>query len=106
MAKLDSFFNPKSIAVIGASTNPEKLGYAVVKNLIESGFTNRGVVYPINPTAVNILGLRCYPSVIDVLEPVDLAVIVFPMLYASVGKKRYQRRLSSVLDFVKLGRKG
>jgi acetyltransferase len=78
MAKLDSFFNPNSVAVIGASTNTEKLGYSVVKNLLDAGYTNRGIVYPINPTASEILGLHCYPSVLDVPEPIDLAVVVIP----------------------------
>ena len=46
---IDSFFKPTSVAVIGASTNPSKLGYAVVKNLVDCGYTKAGTVYPINP---------------------------------------------------------
>ena len=75
---LETFFNPKSVAVIGASTNPEKLGYAVVKNLQDGGYSRRGKVYPINPGATEILGFRVYPSVLDVPEEIDLAVIVIP----------------------------
>ncbi len=45
---LDAFFKPKTVAVIGASTNPSKLGYAVVKNLVDGGFTKVGKVFPIN----------------------------------------------------------
>jgi acetyl coenzyme A synthetase (ADP forming)-like protein len=75
---LDAFFKPSSIAVIGASTNPAKLGHAVVKNLIDCGYTPKGVVYPINPSAQEILGLAAYPSVLDVPGPIDLAVIVIP----------------------------
>lgn len=78
MANLDTFFNPKSVAVIGASTNPEKLGYAVVKNLLEGGFSKNGKVFPINPTAPEILGFKAYPSVLDVTGEIDLAVIVIP----------------------------
>ncbi len=75
---LDTFFNPGSVAVIGASANPEKLGHAVVKNLLVGGYSTRGKVYPINPTASEILGLRSYPSVLDVPDQIDLAVIVIP----------------------------
>src|SRR4030066_925026 len=78
MAALDTFFNPKSVAVIGASTNPEKLGYAVVKNLLDGGYVNIGKIYPINPSASEILSLKVYPSVLDVSGPIDLAVIVIP----------------------------
>jgi acyl-CoA synthetase (NDP forming) len=78
MNGLDTFFNPASVAVIGASTNSEKLGYAVVKNLLDGGYSNKGKVYPINPTAVEILGFKTYPSVLDVHDPIDLAVIVIP----------------------------
>jgi acetyltransferase len=78
MANLDTFFNPDSVAVIGASTNPEKLGYAVVKNLVDGGFSRRGKVYPINPTASEILGIKAFPSVMEVPEKIDLAVIVIP----------------------------
>lgn len=78
MANLDTFFNPQSVAVIGASTNPEKLGYAVVKNLLEGGYSGKGKVFPINPNASEILGFQAYPSVLDVPGEIDLAVIVIP----------------------------
>ncbi|MFZ2095524.1 MAG: acetate--CoA ligase family protein [Anaerolineales bacterium] len=78
MNGLDTFFNPGSVAVIGASINSEKLGYAVVKNLLDGGYSKKGRVYPINPTASEILGFTAYPSVLDVPDPIDLAVIVIP----------------------------
>ncbi len=74
--KLDAFFNPKSIAVIGASREPHKVGHRVFRNLIESGF--KGNLYPINPNANKLLGLKCYKSVLDVPSEIDLAVIVVP----------------------------
>jgi len=73
---LDSFFNPDSVAIIGASRDPEKLGYAVLANLIEGGFA--GPVYPVNPKADEILGLRAYRSITEIPEPVALAVVVIP----------------------------
>lgn len=75
---LKYFFEPKSIAVIGASANPEKLGHAVVKNLVDGGYSRRGKVYPINPGAGEILGLQAFPSVMDVPDSIELAVIVIP----------------------------
>jgi len=73
---LDMFFDPKSVAIIGAAREPGKLGYAVVDNIIKSGFT--GPIYPINPNAAEILGRQCYPSILDVPGHVDLAVITVP----------------------------
>jgi acetate---CoA ligase (ADP-forming) len=78
---LDAFFEPKSVAVIGASTNPEKLGHSVVKNLVDGGYSGKGKVFPINPGSGEILGFTSYPSVMDVPEPIDLAVIVIPYPY-------------------------
>ncbi len=78
---LNAFFEPASVAVIGASTDPNKLGYAVVKNLIDGGFSKVGKVYPINPKAEEILDLKVYSSVLDIPDPVDLAVIVIPFKY-------------------------
>jgi acetate---CoA ligase (ADP-forming) len=75
---LEPFFAPKSVAVIGASTNPSKLGYAVLKNLIDCGYTDQHKVYPINPGAEDILGIKAYPSVKDVPEKIELGVIVIP----------------------------
>ncbi|MFP3854288.1 MAG: acetate--CoA ligase alpha subunit [Anaerolineales bacterium] len=76
---IQAFFDPKSVAVIGASTSPGKLGYSVLENLIEGGFQQGGrSLYPINPSAEEILGLKVYPNVTDVPEDIDLAVIVIP----------------------------
>jgi acetyltransferase len=73
---LDSFFNPKSIAIIGASRTPGKVGYDILKNAIQYGY--QGSVYPINPGAAEILGLKAYPSLLDVPDKIDLAVVVVP----------------------------
>src|SRR5512136_2637480 len=73
---LSAFFNPHGVALIGASRDPAKLGYAVLRNLLQHGYT--GPVYPVNPKASEILGARCYPSILDVPDPVELAVIIAP----------------------------
>jgi acetyltransferase len=73
---LEAFFRPQSVAVVGASRDPEKLGYAVLANLKEGGYP--GHLYPVNPKADEILGYKAYPSVLDIPDPVDLAVLVIP----------------------------
>jgi acetate---CoA ligase (ADP-forming) len=73
---LTGLLRPKGIAVIGASTTPGKIGHTVVKNLIESGY--EGGIYPVNPTADEILGLKVYKSVLDIPDQVDAAAITVP----------------------------
>lgn len=73
---LNNFFNPKSIAIIGASRTPGKVGYDILKNTIQYGY--KGSVYPINPSATEILGLKAYPSILDVPDKIGLAVVVVP----------------------------
>jgi acetate---CoA ligase (ADP-forming) len=75
-AAMRSFFNPRSVAVIGASRTPGSIGSAVFRNLIVEGFN--GPVYPINPKADVVHSVAAYPNVLDAPGPVDLAVIVVP----------------------------
>lgn len=69
-------FNPKSVAVIGASRSPEKVGHQVLRNLVEGGY--RGKLYPVNPNARSILGVKTYPTLQDIGETVEVAVIAVP----------------------------
>ncbi|HEC56554.1 MAG TPA: hypothetical protein ENI32_01515 [Candidatus Syntrophoarchaeum butanivorans] len=73
---MNRFFEPRSIAVVGASANRSKGGYRVLQNLIEWGYTGR--IYPVNPKADEILGLKVYPSIEDLPEVPDLALLVLP----------------------------
>jgi acetyltransferase len=73
---LDPFFNPRGVAIVGASSDPRKLGYGVVRNLVE--YRYGGKVYPVNQTAKEILGHLCHPTIADVPEPLDLCVVVVP----------------------------
>lgn len=73
---LTGLLKPKSVAVIGASTNPDKIGYKVVLNLKEGGY--EGAVYPINPGAADILGYKCYPNITDVPYVIDAAIVTVP----------------------------
>ncbi|OPY54180.1 MAG: succinyl-CoA synthetase subunit alpha [Methanosaeta sp. PtaU1.Bin060] len=71
---LHDLFYPKSVAVIGASATPGKLGWNVFTNLVTHEF--KGRLYPINPKADQIYGIRAYPRISDVPEPVDVAIIL------------------------------
>ncbi len=82
MSDLDFLFDPKEVAVIGASASPQKIGYAIVSNLVKSGY--KGKIHPINPRVKEILGLPCRPSIGEVEGAVDLAVIAVPAKY-SIG---------------------
>lgn len=73
---LTGLLKPKTIAIIGASSTPGKIGYTVVSNLIQSGY--EGGIYPVNPKDSEILGFKAYPSVNDIPYVVDLAVITIP----------------------------
>ena len=73
---LESIFSPRSIAVVGASRHPGKIGYEILRNLIVNEF--QGTLYPVNPNAISIHGIRAYPSLRDIPDPVDLAVVVVP----------------------------
>ncbi|MCL6477173.1 MAG: acetate--CoA ligase family protein [Peptococcaceae bacterium] len=70
---LEAFFNPKSIAVIGASGNPLKPGGVPIGALLKKGYS--GKIYPVNPTRETLNGLKCYPSVLDIPGEVDLAIV-------------------------------
>ena len=73
---LHDFFYPRSIAVLGATDGKGKLGYNVMHNLVSHGFP--GKLYPINPKKESVLGIKAYPSVLDIPEEVDLAIIIVP----------------------------
>ncbi len=72
-----AFLNPDAIAIIGASTKPEKRGYQAIARLLMDGFPASGI-FPINPKAPKILGVPCYKSVLDVEKPIDLALVCTP----------------------------
>jgi len=73
---LENIIAPKTIAVVGASRDPTKLGHVLLKRIIEGGY--KGAIYPINPTAKEILGLQAYSSIQSLDGGVDLALIIVP----------------------------
>src|SRR3954462_6016764 len=73
---LDAIFEPRSIAVVGASRRRDSIGFALLHNLVLSEFN--GALYPVNPNAQVIHSLKCYPTFAAIPDPVDLGVILVP----------------------------
>lgn len=94
MNKMEAIFAPRSVAVIGASTTPGKVGHDIFANILKGGY--QGVLYPVNPTAKSILSVRAYPGVSDVPDEVDLAMIILPP----------QRAIQAVEDSITKGVQG
>ena len=78
---LNGLFQPKSVAVIGASATPGKIGYTVLDNLLKSKY--KGGIYPVNPKSDEILGIKCYSSILDIKEQIDSAIITIPAKFVS-----------------------
>jgi acetyltransferase len=106
---LDALFKPRSVAVIGASTKELHIGNRVVKNLLDFGF--RGPVYPINPKADEIRGIKAYPSILDVPTDVDVVHIVIPSRFVpqvidDCGKKGVKFVILNGGGFAEAGSEG
>ena len=103
---ITGLLRPKSVAIIGASTTPGKIGHTVVKNLIESGY--KGGIYPVNPSADEILGFKCYPTILDIPGEVDTAAITVPAKYVydvikDCGKKGVKGLIVITSGFSEVG---
>jgi acetyltransferase len=106
---LDSLFRPRGVAVIGASNNTFSIGNRVVKNLITHGF--KGGIYPIHPKEAEILGLKAYPSILEVPGPVDVASIVVkstmvPQVVEDCGKMGVKFVIIHTAGFAEMGPDG
>mgnify|MGYP005814370793 CR=1 FL=1 len=82
---LEVFFSPRSIAVIGASDREDSVGYAVLYNIVQSGF--KGLVYPVNVNRDVVQNLKAYKSITSIMEEVDLAVIAIPAKFVLTAVK-------------------
>ena len=103
------FFNPKSIAVIGASATPGKVGNTVLNNIIKSGYEGR--IFPINPRADEVCDLPCFKSVLDVKEDIDIAIFVIPGKFVNkaaeeCGKKGVKGLIIISAGFKEIGGEG
>jgi len=104
---LNALLKPKSVAVIGASATPGKIGHTVLLNLQESKY--KGGIYPINPKSDEILGFKCYKSVLNVKEQIDAAIIVVPAKFVlqivdECGKKGIKGLLVITSGFAEVGK--
>ncbi|MBY9005207.1 MAG: acetate--CoA ligase family protein [Candidatus Lokiarchaeota archaeon] len=106
---ISKFFNPKSIAIIGASSKDGKVGNSVIKNVINSQYT--GKVYPINPRDDEILGIKAYKNISDVPEEIDIAIFVIPSKFVvpvveECGKKGVKGIIIITAGFKEIGGEG
>lgn len=106
---LDSFFKPRSVAVIGASNKELSIGNAIIANLQSYGYT--GEIYPINPSSPAIRGLKAYKSLAEVPGPVDLVHIsvpsaLVPQLMLDCGEKGVKAAIINSAGFKEMGEEG
>ena len=103
------FFDPKSIAVIGASDTKGKVGNTVLNNIINSGY--KGKVFPINPRAEEVCNIQCYRSILDVKDDIDVAIFVIPGKFVNkaaeeCGKKKVKGLIVISAGFKEIGGEG
>lgn len=106
---LDGLFKPRSVAVIGASNNPLSIGHIVIQNLVDHNY--QGAIYPINPKARVIKSFRCYPSILDVPDEIDLVNIsikntLVPTVLEDCGKKGIKFAIVHTSGFKEMGAEG
>ncbi len=106
---LDRLFSPSSLAIIGASKDNQKGGGLFLKSLINGGFG--GKLFPVNPRQSEIMGLRSYPSVLDIPEEVDLAIVTVPartvpQVMAECAQKGVKFAVVHAVGFAELGTQG
>src|SRR4030043_1955499 len=95
-SSLTPFFSPRGIALVGASTDPYKLGYGLARNLVQCNY--QGVIHFVNPKGGSLFGRPIYTSVIEVPDPVDLAIILIPAEgVAKVLKECAERGIHAVI---------
>ena len=106
---LDALFSPRAVAVIGASNRELTIGYRIIQNLLDFGYT--GPVYPVNPKGGEIRGLKAYPSILDTPDPVDVAHVVIkntlvPECVKDCAKKGVQAVIVNTAGFREIGTEG
>lgn len=112
MSGIDSltpFFRPHSVAVVGASRNPAKLGHRVLRSLIDADF--EGPVFPVNPSATHVASVKSYPSVAAIPDAVELAVVAVPApdvakVLAECGEKGVRAAVIITAGFAEIGEEG
>jgi acetyl coenzyme A synthetase (ADP forming)-like protein len=107
--KLDAIFHPKTLAVVGASREPGSVGHSLLAKIIDSRF--QGIVYPVNPNAKGILGIKSYPNVTEIPDIVDLAVVIVPaqlvpIILEECGQKNIKGAIVISAGFKEIGGEG
>jgi len=98
---LDYLFAPESIAVIGATPRKGTIGHQILANLVEYGFN--GMVFPVNPKHKYIMSIKCYRSISEISDPVDLAVVVVPKEYVPAVAEECGKKGVKVLIIISAG---
>jgi acetyl coenzyme A synthetase (ADP forming)-like protein len=103
----ENLFRPRTIAIIGATLHPRKVGYALLRNLERF----KGSIFPVNPKHEKILGKKCYKSVVEIPEPIDCAIVavpakVVPDVVRECGKKGVKLVVIISAGFSETGEKG
>jgi 3-hydroxypropionyl-CoA synthetase (ADP-forming) len=76
--EFDKFFRPRSVAIIGASSVPGKIGYALLESMVNSEYEYKDKIFPVTLREKKIFGLKCYRSILDIPNHVDLAILIIP----------------------------
>ena len=106
---LDSFFNPGSVAIVGASREPGKVGYEILANMLAAGY--EGEIFPVNPGAETIEGLKCYPDLLSIGRVPELVVIIVPArIVPAIMRQCAKLKVKSVIiitaGFKEVGKEG
>ncbi|MFC1645067.1 acetate--CoA ligase family protein [Patescibacteria group bacterium] len=106
--EIGTLFNPKSVAVVGATEKEGKIGNVILKNLLELGFS--GDIFPVNPKHDEILGKKCHASLVDIEEDVDLAIIAIPAKFVNRTIEEAAKRVKNFVvisaGFSEIGKEG
>ena len=103
---LDAFFNARSIAIIGVSRDPNKVGHVIFRNFVDGGY--KGKIFPVNPNAENILNYHAYASVSDIPENIELAIVavpaeIVPKVLEECGRKKIKNVIIVSAGFKEVG---
>jgi len=109
LSEVNSFTSPKSLAVVGASKTPGKIGFVLLNNLVESGY--KGKIFPINPKEKEILGISCYASISEIPEAVETAIFAVPAkkvldVALECGQKGIKNLVVLTAGFKEMGHEG
>ncbi|MEI6797318.1 MAG: CoA-binding protein, partial [Methanomassiliicoccales archaeon] len=106
---MQQLFEPRSVAVVGAAREPTKVGHVILRNMLNAGY--QGKLYPVNPKAEEILGLKCYPTLLQIPDPVDLVVVAVPpqfvfQVMGQAAQKGIQAAIIITAGYKETGREG